>query len=170
MNIGAFRTESQKFGILLDRFLKKTTGQANVTKSQTGIIVVRLCTDRPLVGHDSLIGLRVFFIKNAQIEINVTVVAFQVGGLPVCLDCFGVIPGSTVGMAKFFVGYNIVRMLLGPDNRMVIPVCVLAGGTLLVISDTLARTFFSDLPVGIITAFIGAPFFIWLIHKRGEIT
>ncbi|MEI8330776.1 MAG: iron ABC transporter permease [Methanomicrobiales archaeon] len=72
-----------------------------------------------------------------------------------------------------FVGLvtpHIVRMLLGPDNRMVIPVCVLAGGTLLVISDTLARTFFSDLPVGIITAFIGAPFFIWLIHKRGEIT
>ncbi|MDO9325531.1 MAG: iron chelate uptake ABC transporter family permease subunit, partial [Methanoregula sp.] len=38
------------------------------------------------------------------------------------------------------------------------------------VSDTIARTFFSDLPVGIITAFIGAPFFIWLIHKRGEVT
>jgi len=72
-----------------------------------------------------------------------------------------------------FVGLvtpHIVRMLLGPDNRVVIPACILAGGILLVISDTLARTFFSDLPVGIITAFIGAPFFIWLIHKRGEVT
>jgi len=65
---------------------------------------------------------------------------------------------------------HIVRMLMGPDNRVVIPACILAGGMLLVISDTLARTFFSDLPVGIITAFIGAPFFIGLIHQRGMAT
>jgi iron complex transport system permease protein len=63
---------------------------------------------------------------------------------------------------------HIVRMLLGPDNRVVIPAAILTGGILLVLSDTLARTFFSDLPVGIITAFIGAPFFIWLIYQRGE--
>ena len=65
---------------------------------------------------------------------------------------------------------HIVRILLGPDNRVVIPACILAGGILLVISDTIARTFFSDLPVGIITAFIGAPFFIWLIYQRGTVT
>lgn len=72
-----------------------------------------------------------------------------------------------------FVGLvtpHIVRMLLGPDNRVVIPAAILAGGILLVLSDTLARTFFSDLPVGIITAFIGAPFFIWLIYQRGSVT
>ena len=72
-----------------------------------------------------------------------------------------------------FVGLvcpHIVRMLLGPDNRVVIPASVLVGGILLAVSDTLARTFFSDLPVGIITAFIGAPFFIWLIYQRGEVT
>ncbi len=59
-------------------------------------------------------------------------------------------------------------MLLGPDNRVVIPACVLAGGILLVVSDTLARAFFSDISVGIITAFIGAPFFVWLIYRRGQ--
>ncbi len=63
---------------------------------------------------------------------------------------------------------HIVRMLTGPDNRVVIPASILAGGIILVIADTLARTFFSDLPVGIITAFIGAPFFIWLIYQRGS--
>jgi iron complex transport system permease protein len=62
---------------------------------------------------------------------------------------------------------HIVRMLLGPDNRVVIPASILAGGIFLVLSDTIARTFFSDLPVGIITAFVGAPFFIWLIYQRG---
>jgi len=72
-----------------------------------------------------------------------------------------------------FVGLvtpHVVRMLFGPDNRIVIPASILAGGILLVLSDTLARTFFSDLPVGIITAFIGAPFFIWLIYQRGSVT
>jgi len=63
---------------------------------------------------------------------------------------------------------HIVRMLLGPDNRVVIPASILVGGIFLVLSDTIARTFFSDLPVGIITAFVGAPFFIWLISRRGE--
>jgi iron complex transport system permease protein len=63
---------------------------------------------------------------------------------------------------------HLARMLAGPDNRVVIPASLLAGGILLVLSDTITRTFFSDLPVGIITAFIGAPFFIWLIHTRGE--
>ena len=65
---------------------------------------------------------------------------------------------------------HIVRLLLGPDNRVVIPASILAGGILLVVSDTIARTFFSDLPVGIITAFIGAPFFIWLIYRRGAVS
>jgi iron complex transport system permease protein len=65
---------------------------------------------------------------------------------------------------------HIVRMLMGPDNRIVIPACILGGGIFLTLSDTIARTFFSDLPVGIITAFIGAPFFIWLIYQRGTVT
>ena len=65
---------------------------------------------------------------------------------------------------------HIVRLLIGPDNRIVIPASILGGGILLVISDTIARTFFSDLPVGIITAFIGAPFFIWLIYRRGAVS
>lgn len=62
---------------------------------------------------------------------------------------------------------HIVRMLIGPDNRVVMPASILVGGIFLVLSDTIARTLFSDLPVGIITAFVGAPFFIWLIYRRG---
>ena len=92
---------------------------------------------------------------------------------------WAVLGGSTLLVASAvsiagsigFIGLvtpHIVRMLTGPDNRVVIPASLLVGGILLVLSDTLARTFFSDLPVGIITAFIGAPFFIWLIYQRGE--
>lgn len=68
-----------------------------------------------------------------------------------------------------FVGLvtpHVIRTVAGPDNCIVIPASIFAGGILLVIADTLARTFFSDLPVGIITAFIGAPFFVWQIYRR----
>jgi iron complex transport system permease protein len=94
---------------------------------------------------------------------------------------WAVLGGSTLLVASAvsiagsigFIGLvtpHIVRMLLGPDNRIMIPACILAGGILLTVSDTLTRTFLSDLPVGIITAFIGAPFFIWLIYQRGAVT
>ena len=62
---------------------------------------------------------------------------------------------------------HVVRTLIGPENRAVIAASILAGGIILVLSDTLTRTFFSEMPVGVITAFIGAPFFIWMIHRQG---
>jgi len=90
---------------------------------------------------------------------------------------WSVIGGSTLLVAAAvsiagpisFVGLvtpHVVRMFLGPDNRILIPACIFVGGMLLVLSDTVTRTFFSDLPVGIFTAMIGAPFFLWLICYR----
>ena len=70
-----------------------------------------------------------------------------------------------------FVGLvipHIVRLLVGPDHRILIPSSALFGGIFLVWADTLARTIFAptELPVGIITAFFGAPFFIYLLRSR----
>ena len=70
-----------------------------------------------------------------------------------------------------FVGLmtpHIVRLLTGPDHRYLIPGSLLGGGLFLVIADTLARTVIApeELPVGIITAFFGAPFFIYLLKRR----
>jgi len=67
-----------------------------------------------------------------------------------------------------FVGLVVphaVRMILGPDHRALLPVSLLAGGAFLVLADVLARTVRrpEELPVGIITAFVGAPFFLWLL-------
>lgn len=61
---------------------------------------------------------------------------------------------------------HIVRILVGPDHRILIPATMLAGGILLVLSDTLARTVGNEVPVGVITAFFGAPFFIMLLKRR----
>ncbi|MHC1593613.1 MAG: FecCD family ABC transporter permease [Methermicoccaceae archaeon] len=70
-----------------------------------------------------------------------------------------------------FVGLvvpHIVRILVGPDHRILIPVSGLAGGVLLMWCDALARSIMPpfEIPVGIITAMLGAPFFIYLLRRR----
>ena len=74
-----------------------------------------------------------------------------------------------------FVGLivpHFVRLSVGADHRVVLPVSALAGGMLLLAADTAARTVLAplELPVGIITAILGAPFFLVLLRrtKRGN--
>jgi iron complex transport system permease protein len=79
----------------------------------------------------------------------------------------------SIGGLIGFVGLVIphaMRLLLGPDHRVLIPCSAIAGGAFLVIADTLARTLNSprEIPVGIITALIGAPVFIYLLRSRGK--
>ena len=69
-----------------------------------------------------------------------------------------------------FVGLiipHIVRMIIGPDHRILLPASALAGGIFLVFTDTIARTIISpvEIPVGIITALFGGPFFLYLLRR-----
>ena len=61
---------------------------------------------------------------------------------------------------------HLVRLVAGPDHRVLLPASMMAGGILLVFSDTLARTVGNEVPVGVVTAFFGAPFFIFLLKRR----
>ncbi len=65
---------------------------------------------------------------------------------------------------------HMIRMILGPDHKILIPSSALLGGIILIWSDTIARTIIapSELPVGIITELLGAPFFIYLAKKKGS--
>src|SRR5690606_13209585 len=70
-----------------------------------------------------------------------------------------------------FVGLIIphfIRIIKGSDYRFLIKSSALLGAFFLIITDTLARTIIApaELPIGIITAMIGAPFFLWLLVKR----
>jgi iron complex transport system permease protein len=70
-----------------------------------------------------------------------------------------------------FVGLiapHLARLLVGPDHRVVLPLSALLGATLLTSSDLIARTAVrpAELPIGILTALIGAPFFLWLLRRR----
>lgn len=86
--------------------------------------------------------------------------------------------GVTVALAGMigFIGLvvpHIGRMLCGPDNRTLIPLSLFLGSFILLVSDMLARVIVAplEIPVGIITAAIGAPFFLALLLKqRGQLT
>lgn len=70
-----------------------------------------------------------------------------------------------------FVGLvvpHVVRMLWGGDHRFLLPASVLLGAAFLVVADALARTAAAptELPIGVVTAFVGVPFFLWLLRRR----
>ena len=70
-----------------------------------------------------------------------------------------------------FVGLIVphaLRMLVGPDNRLLVPASLLGGGVFLLVADTVARNVVApaELSVGVITSFCGAPFFVWLLRTR----
>jgi iron complex transport system permease protein len=72
-----------------------------------------------------------------------------------------------------FVGLilpHLGRMAFGSDHRLLIPVTSLGGAIFLIAADTVARTIISpsELPVGVITAFMGAPFFVYLLKTKGS--
>jgi len=59
------------------------------------------------------------------------------------------------------------RMLVGPDNRRMLPAALVMGAAFMVIIDTIARTLTTaELPISIITGIIGAPFYIYLLFKQ----
>jgi iron complex transport system permease protein len=70
-----------------------------------------------------------------------------------------------------FVGLivpHMLRSLLGPDNRLLVPTAMVGGGAFLLLADTLARNVIApaELSVGVITSFLGAPFFVYLLRTR----
>jgi len=76
-----------------------------------------------------------------------------------------------IGFVGLFIPH-IVRLVFGPDNRLLIPASGFFGAIFLIISDTISRTilinttFSTELPVGVITALIGAPVFMFLLKKQ----
>lgn len=80
---------------------------------------------------------------------------------------------AVAGMIAF-VGLmipHLIRLLVGPDHRSLLPLSALAGAILLVAADALARVVIApaELPVGVVTALLGAPFFLWLlVVQRGR--
>ncbi|WP_438436738.1 FecCD family ABC transporter permease [Kluyvera sichuanensis] len=89
------------------------------------------------------------------------------------LLCSAVLVAASVAISGVigFIGLvvpHLMRMWLGPDHRGLIPGSLLAGAILLLIADTLARTIAApaEMPVGLLTSLLGAPWFLWLIFRQ----
>lgn len=86
--------------------------------------------------------------------------------------CIALGVGAAVAAAGLigFVGLivpHLIRLVVGPDHRVLLPASALAGASLLLLADVFARLVLapSELPIGIVTAFIGAPFFLFLLVR-----
>jgi iron complex transport system permease protein len=79
---------------------------------------------------------------------------------------------SISGLVGFvgLVAPHICRILLGPRHRLLIPAAGLAGAIFVVVADLLARTLAapSEIPLGVVTALVGGPFFLWLLRSAGR--
>lgn len=105
-------------------------------------------------------------LQASALGVSVTPLRISLFLLASLLTAFAVTQAGSIGFIGLIVPH-MLRLISGSDHRLLIPASVLLGGSLLLISDTLARTIIApqQLPVGVITAFIGVPFFLILLNK-----
>jgi heme transport system permease protein len=91
----------------------------------------------------------------------------------ICIVLVAAATGAAVSVSGVigFVGLvvpHLLRLVIGPSHRLLLPAAVLLGAALLVVADTFARTLAApaELPIGIVTATIGAPFFLYLLLRQ----
>jgi len=74
---------------------------------------------------------------------------------------------GTIGFVGIIIPHA-VRLIWGPDHRFLLPLTTLAGANFLILADTAARTVVAptEIPVGVITAFFGAPFFLYILRRK----
>lgn len=89
-------------------------------------------------------------------------------GIATLLTAASVSVSGTIGFVGLVVPHAI-RLLWGSDNRAVLPCSALAGGAFLVIADAASRTVAgaNELPIGVVTALVGVPVFVWLLRRPG---
>jgi iron complex transport system permease protein len=101
-----------------------------------------------------------------QLGIEVEKVKYLLLIIVSVLTAFTVSLGGIIGFVGLIVPH-LMRMAFGSDHRLLLPASFLFGAIFMMLADTAARTIVypSELPVGVITAFLGAPFFIMLMFR-----
>lgn len=99
--------------------------------------------------------------------VNVMRTRFQLALIATVLAAFSVAAVGSIGFIGL-IAPHLSRLLVGSSNQRLLPVAMLVGSALLVVSDALSRTLLApnEIPSGILVAIIGAPYFLWLMRKR----
>jgi iron complex transport system permease protein len=105
-------------------------------------------------------------MQAAALGVSVRPLEWSVYLLASLLTATAVTTAGSIGFVGLIVPH-MLRLVLGNDQRIILPASALAGGTLLVLADTLARTVIApeQLPVGVVTALLGVPMFLYLLHR-----
>jgi iron complex transport system permease protein len=125
-----------------------------------------------LIGMTTLVLIRWKFNVLAMGEeeakalgVNTTLMRFIIVICCTLISASSVCIAGTIGWVGLVIPH-VGRILVGPDHKKLMPVCVLLGAVYLLFIDNLARTVFAlEIPIGILTAIIGAPFFIYLLNR-----
>ena len=158
----ATRIRSFTFWLLGD--LSGTTGSLLTVAVVTAIVGGLVLTLNARSLNLMMLGERDAFDLGVEVA-RVRLIVFGAASLLVGAS---VASSGSVGYVGLVVPH-LVRLSFGSDNRLVVPAAAIAGATFVIVADTLARTLIAprELPVGAITALIGAPLFIYLL-KRGN--
>ena len=102
-----------------------------------------------------------------QLGINVGKVKLILLGAATLITSAAVCFTGLIGFVGIIVPHT-VRLIWGPDHRFLLPLSTLVGAIFLILADTLAHTLLppTEIPVGVITAFCGAPFFLYLLRRK----
>ncbi len=105
-------------------------------------------------------------MQAAALGVSVRPMEWLIYLLASLLTATAVTTAGSIGFVGLIVPH-MLRLVLGNDQRLILPACALAGGTLLVLADTLARIVIApeQLPVGVITALLGVPTFLYLLYR-----
>jgi iron complex transport system permease protein len=103
----------------------------------------------------------------SQLGVNAERLKLRIFGGAALLTAAAVAFAGPIGFVGLIVPH-LLRGVLGQDNRLLIPAALLGGATFLLLADTVARNIIApaELSVGVITAFCGAPFFVYLLRTR----
>ena len=108
-------------------------------------------------------------VTAASLGVSVRGTSLALHALAAFATAVAVTQAGSVGFVGLVVPHA-VRLVIGNDQRWLMPAAALAGGALLTLADTAARTLIApaQLPVGVLTAIIGVPLFLWLLRRTAR--
>jgi len=164
-----FELLNQNYGLGISMLVSWFHGTIDVPRwtqvAVSGVtMVVAGCASIPLAWRLNTLALGEEYAEQLGVNLESTrIVLIMIGSLLVA-------SAVSLGGLISFVGLvvpHLARLAMGPDNVRLLPVTAIAGALFLVVADTLARTLVAptEIPVGVLSAFVGGPFFLYLLRR-----
>ncbi len=124
----------------------------------------------PMITDVAEVDEALFLLRKSYAEVRsegYDILMPQVGVMSAILTATAVNIGGAIGFVGLIIPHGVRLVLKTDDQRLVLPLSLLLGGTLLTVADVIARTLFAptELPVGMVMTLIGVPVFIWLLLR-----